>query len=273
MLDIRKAETHVGTPQDDGSTPVHDLSVFLLDFASTLLAVGSQPSRVVRSAERIGSSFGFDVDMLIMHKHVIMTIFSREHPEERRTSVRIIRPAAFNFDIILALNTLSWNAHDAHLPLVELRNCYLKVTTAPRYPDRVLLPLVACANAAFCHLFGGDALAVVVVCLATLLAFFLRQKMLRAHMDHRLVFMTVAFAASFMVAVTLPHVPTLTPEVALATSVLFLIPGVPLINAINDIMEGFVLMGIARTVNAGILIICIALGLSATLLIMGVSVA
>ena len=60
-----------------------------------------------------------------------------------------------------------------------------------------------------------------------------------------------------------------TQDVALGTSVLFLIPGVPLINSILDILEGHVLIGFSRAINAAILIICIALGLSMTLLILG----
>ena len=60
-----------------------------------------------------------------------------------------------------------------------------------------------------------------------------------------------------------------TQDIALGTSVLFLIPGVPLINSILDILEGHVLVGLSRTINATILIICIALGLSMTLLILG----
>ena len=58
-----------------------------------------------------------------------------------------------------------------------------------------------------------------------------------------------------------------TSEVALATSVLFLIPGVPLINGVIDIVEGHVLNGIARLASALMLIICIAIGLSCTLMI------
>ena len=56
-----------------------------------------------------------------------------------------------------------------------------------------------------------------------------------------------------------------TSSVALASSVLFLIPGVPLINSVIDILEGYTLMGISRMVGSFIIIICIALGLAATL--------
>ena len=252
---------------------VHELSEFLLEFTTTLLAVGSQPSRVVRSAQRIGESFGHEVDLVVMAKHVIMTVISRAHADQRRTSVRIVRPAAFNFDMILKLNALSWHAHDFHLPFDEVQRRYAAVMGQPRYSDGLVLLMVACANASFCRLFGGDWVAVGVVWVATFLAFFLRQRMMRAHMDHRIVFMVVAFAASMITALSVPHLPTATPQIALGTSVLFLIPGVPLINAINDIIEGFVLLGIVRAVNASILIICIALGLAATLLLTGVSVA
>lgn len=53
---------------------------------------------------------------------------------------------------------------------------------------------------------------------------------------------------------------------ALATSVLFLIPGVPLINGVIDIVEGHVLIGCSRLIGALLLILCIAVGLSVTLL-------
>lgn len=251
---------------------VLELSAFLLDFSTTMLAVGSQPSRVVRGAQRIGASFGHDVDLVVMAKHVIMTVISLDDPAARRTSVRIVRPAAFNFDMMLKLNVLSWNAHDFQLPLDELRRRYDAVMSEPRFDDRLVLGMVALANAAFCRLFGGDFVAVAVVGLVTLVAFYLRQCMMRTHMDHRIIFMAAAFTASMLAALAIPHVPTETPQIALGTSVLFLIPGVPLINAINDIIEGFVLLGFVRAVNASILIICIALGLAATLMIMGVNV-
>lgn len=58
-----------------------------------------------------------------------------------------------------------------------------------------------------------------------------------------------------------------TSEIALATSVLYLVPGVPLINGVIDIVEGHVLTGFARLTQAALLIVCIAIGLSFTLLL------
>ena len=56
-----------------------------------------------------------------------------------------------------------------------------------------------------------------------------------------------------------------TPDVAIGTSVLFLIPGVPLLNGVIDIVESHILLGVTRLVGALLLIMCIAVGLSITL--------
>lgn len=261
------------TDATDGAVEPHDLSTFLLEFTTALLAAGSQPSRVLRSAQRIGGAFGYEVDMVILPKHVIMTIFSRKDPLARRTSLQLIPPGPFNFDRIYKLNILSWNAHDFSLPFQEVQRRYSAIMLLPMYPSGLVLVLASLANASFCGLFGGDFPAACVVFAATVTAFFARQRMLTLKMDFRVVFMVAAFIASMLAALAVRHIPTQTPQVALATSVLFLIPGVPLINAINDIIEGHILMGITRAIHASILIICIALGLSATLLIMGVDVA
>ena len=62
-----------------------------------------------------------------------------------------------------------------------------------------------------------------------------------------------------------------TPQIALATSVLFLVPGVQMINSIMDLMHGHILMGISRGIHSIMMIACIAIGLSATMLIVGVN--
>ena len=83
-------------------------------------------------------------------------------------------------------------------------------------------------------------------------------------MNHYLVFIVAAFAASLLSSMSL--ILDATSDVALATSVLFLIPGVPLINGFIDIIEGHILTGISRLTAAIMLIACIAIGLSATLM-------
>ena len=54
--------------------------------------------------------------------------------------------------------------------------------------------------------------------------------------NHYVIFIASAFAASMYASVAMIF--DTTSEVAIATSVLYLIPGVPLINGVIDIVEG-----------------------------------
>ena len=125
--------------------------------------------------------------------------------------------------------------------------------------------MTAFANMSFCHLFGGDWLSMGIVFSATLTGMFLKQQMAGAGINHYIVFILSAFVASLCASMSLIF--DTTAEIALATSVLYLVPGVPLINGVIDIVEGYVLAGIARLVQVSLLIVCIAIGLSFTLMI------
>ncbi len=248
---------------------VRELSNFLLDYATTLMGAGVHTSRVVRNVNRIAGSFGYETEMTIFQRHVTLHILQRQDDSVRRTSLRTIRPAGFNFEIISNLSTLSWQVHDNHLTMYELREKFNAIVTKPRISRWWVLWLVSFANAAFCRLFGGDAWAMGLVFVATFVGFLLRQEMSFRHINHLAVFTLSSFVASMVASLGVWASLGETPQIALGASVLFLIPGVPLINSIIDLLEGYVLIGISRAVNALTLIICIALGLSATLLILG----
>lgn len=247
---------------------VRELSDFLLDFAATLMGAGAHTSRVVRNVTRIAQSQGYAVEMTIFQKHITMNILHRKDDSIRRTSLRAIPAAAFNFDTISRLSTLSWKAHDSGLSLRELKKEYAAIVNTPRLSRWWVLLLVCCANASFCRLFGGDPTAMGLVFVATAVGFFLRQTMTARHVNHMAVIIVSAFAASMVAGTGVLLELGSTPETALGTSVLFLIPGIPLINSIFDLLEGYVLVGISRAVNTCIMIVCISLGLLATLLIL-----
>ena len=163
------------------------------------------------------------------------------------------------------MSALSWEACDRHLTLEEIEARYREIIARPRIDPIFTLIVVGLANASFCRLFGGDWFAMSIVFTATLLGFFLKQGMQNRGFNHYVVFIASSFVASMYASVALTF--DTTADIAIATSVLFLIPGVPLINGVIDIVEGHVLNGIARLTSALMLIVCIAIGLSATLMI------
>ncbi len=60
------------------------------------------------------------------------------------------------------------------------------------------------------------------------------------------------------------------PQLALAASVLLLVPGVHLINAAEDLIKGYLLVGISRGVLGLLISLGIALGLLLAMQLMGV---
>ena len=112
-------------------------------------------------------------------------------------------------------------------------------------------------------------MAMGLVFFATLAGFSVRQGMIKKQVNHLVTFTTSAFVASLLTGLGYVFHLGHTPEIAMASSVLYLIPGVPLINSFLDILQGHILTGIARLVNAFSLIVCIAIGLFCSMLILG----
>lgn len=251
------------------SEDIQEVANFLLDYATLLMGTGVHTSRADRNIRRIAASFGYEVNMMIFSKNLSISITSLVDPSVRRTYVKRTRSGGFNFRIISDLSALSWEAYDQKMPLAELREKYDRIVNRSRLNNFAVLFLVALANASFCRLFNGDLPAMGYVFVATLIAFYVRQRMTAIHLNHMFVWLVCSFLASAIAAGCSYIHPGETPQVAIATSVLFLIPGVPMINSILDILEGYVLMGTSRAINAILLIISISIGLSLTLLLFG----
>lgn len=236
---------------------------FIAEYSAHLMGTGVHTSRVVRNTKRIGEAFGLDVKLSVFHRNIILTIINKETNEARNEVVDI--PAhPISFEHNSELSALSWEAVDNHLSLEELKDKYKKIISAPRIHPLFVLLLVGFANASFCKLFGGDLISMGIVFSATITGFYLKQQMQMKKINHYVVFIVSAFVASLCASTALIF--DTTSEIAMATSVLYLVPGVPLINGVIDVVEGYVLTGFARLTEASLLIVSIAIGLSFTLL-------
>lgn len=185
------------------------------------------------------------------------------------TMIGVVPHMALNFSRLEALNRLSWTALDNKLNLEEVITRFHAIMAAPRFRPGAVLLGASFAAAAFCRLFGGDIPAMSLVFLATLAALGFRQKLDKQQVAPCLSFMLAAFIAGMLVALGVRADISRTPQIALGTSVLFLIPGVPMINSALDLLTGFPLMAFSRLVRSGMLVSCISLGLGSTLYLTG----
>ncbi|MDR0765395.1 MAG: threonine/serine exporter family protein [Odoribacteraceae bacterium] len=241
-----------------------DIARFIAEYATCLLGSGVHTSRVIRNSCRIGESLGVAIKMSTFQKTIVLTTRDQQSGDVH-TEVIDIPSLPVNFAYNADLSALSWEARDEHLPLATLRDKFHRVTSRPPLPPRLVLLLVGLANASFCRLFGGSWSAVGIVFLATLAGVLTRQHMQRRGVNHFIIFTLAALVSSTLAASALAF--DATAEIALATSVLFLIPGVPLVNGVIDIVEGHAVIGFSRLTHAFLVIICITVGLSCPLLL------
>lgn len=245
-------------------TPHVRLLDFLADYSRTLLGAGVHISRVIRNARRIAESQGGELTVFSTMRVLILSL---DAPDGDIISKVVPVPdSAISFELNTNLSSLSWQALDQKLSLGEIEARYKDILSRPRMNPWLVMVLVALANASFCRLFGGDLIAMGVVCLSTAVGYSLKILMGRLKCNVYLTFTVCSFIAS-AIAATSVWLPC-NSAVAIATSPLFLVPGVPLINGVMDILERHVLTGVSRLANAVMLICCMAVGLACTILIM-----
>lgn len=243
---------------------IKEVTFFIADYAACLLGSGVHTSRVVRNSNRIVQSQGLVLRMTTFPNSIILTV-SDKNGDSMYTEVVQTPHLPISFFYNSELSALSWEAFDKQLNLQEIRTKFMEIKNKPRINSALLVLLVGLANASFCRLFGGDFLAVFVVLIATMIGFYLRLVLQKNKANHFVVFTSAAFVTSFLCSFCIYF--DATAEIAIATSVLYLIPGVPLINGVIDILEGHTLSGGSRLVQAFLLIVCISIGLSASLFI------
>ena len=242
----------------------HRIADFIAEYAVRLMGSGVHTSRVVRNTMRISEALGVVTQMTLLHKTIIFSIHDRESGEVF-SDVVPVKSFPISFFLNSELSSLSWAALDNHLSLDEIERRYKKIVDTPRINHYLLTFLVACANGAFCQLFGGSWGAIGIVFVATVIGFSLKSFMQKRHISHYVVFVLTAFLSSVIASSALLF--NATPDIAIGTSVLFLIPGVSLLNGVIDIVESHILLGTTRLVSALLLVMCIAVGLSITLAI------
>ena len=247
---------------------IQELSNFLLDYAVMLMRSGANTERTVRNVTRICKSFGYETAIAIFQRNITMTISNPNDHSIRRTYVKQTMSPHLSLSIVNDLSALSWQSFDTDISLDELKEKYNEIVSNAHSNKYIVLVFASLAIAAFCELFGGDFHSMIIVFLSTIIAFALRLFLIKIKFDVRAMIIAVSFTASitaYYIGKYLINTNTL--DVAVSTSVLFLIPGVHIINSVTDILDGHVITGMARGVSAMILVICIAIGLYATLAI------
>jgi len=240
------------------------VSRLLCNYSSHLMGCGVHTSRVVRNTKRLGQAFDVYVTLSTfqntMSISVMDTTTNKVHSE-----IFEVEKSPILFSHNTELSALSWEAIDNKLLIEEVEEKYNKILSSPLLHPSLILLMASLANSAFCKLFGGDSISMIIVFFATALGFFIKQIMIKWMCNTYMTIFTSSFLASLICSTSFWF--DCTSDICMTTSVLYLIPGVPLVNGVIDIIEGYTLIGLTRLINCFLIILFISVGLGLTLIL------
>lgn len=252
------------------SESLKEKCLFLSENSAWLLGCGATSIRLERNVHRMAKSLDCEAEMTILPRHIHMTVCSTDKSESY-TYIIATHPMPISFDINTQLSRLSWSMADDHLSLHQAKAQFEEIINTPPANKNLVLFLASCANAAFCRLFTGDWAAVGIVFLSTLAGFYLKQLLTAKKLDVRLVFVICAFVSSVLASSATLFSFGHTPDIAVGTSVLYLVPGIPFLNSFSDMLNGHYICAFGRFVHAVVLTCCLSLGLCCGMILMNLS--
>lgn len=245
---------------------------FFADYATTMLGCGATCIRITKNVNRMAAALGVMADMVILPAHITVTVANPEDGEVVCFLTKKTVEMPISFSLNTALSKLSWRLYEKRVSFDEAMEEFGREKSIKPINKWLVLLLVVFANASFCWIFGGDSIAMAIVAFATLVGYYLKMEMLANKADVRVVFIVSSFVSAVIGTAGYVFALSSTPDVALGTSVLYLIPGIPYINSVSDMLDGHYICSFCRFAHAFILTACISLGLTAGFLLMNIRI-
>ncbi len=248
--------------------PLDEAGRFLSDYAALLLTSGATCARLEENVRRIAKTWGLHAEITIMPRHISFSVVSEDG--EPRIFMTGTGKSNISFDIVSRLSRISWEIADNKWDVDRAEKALQSVKETKPANRWWILFAVSCANGAFCRLFSGDAVAAAVVFVATMCGYYLKQLLIEKKVDIRIVFAACAFVSSVLACADKLFSLGTTPDIAIGTSVLYLVPGIPLLNAFSDMLDRHYICFFSRMTDALVLICCLSIGLCAGMWAMGI---
>jgi uncharacterized membrane protein YjjP (DUF1212 family) len=239
----------------------------LLEIGCLLMGAGANTGRIRVTVNRIAHSLGYQLELLITHRALMVSVID-DDGDFFTSKLKRTPPHGANFKMLSGISRMSWRVQDEDWTLDQIIVDLERLKALPHYPRWLILLLVSVAGAAFCRLFGGGFIEMAVAFAATCAGLFVRQEAVKKNFNPYLCVVMASVTASMLSGLAVKFSVGTHPELAFATSVLFLIPGVPLINSVTDLIDGNLSTGIVRGTNGLIIAFSIALGLLAAKVIL-----
>jgi len=226
--------------------------------ALLLLQHGAESALVDELSTRLGVALGMDgVESAISSNAIVLTTIL---DEKCLTSTRKNSDRGINMHVVTEVQHIVIMAEHRLLDAKDVDKRFAQIKPL-RYPRWLVVTLVGLSCACFCKLNNGGWDGACVTLCASTLAMYIRQLLTHRSMHPQINFCITAFVATSVSGLML-RLPAFqqTSTVAMAASVLLLVPGFPLINAVADMFKGHINTGLARWAIASLLTLATCIG-------------
>jgi uncharacterized membrane protein YjjP (DUF1212 family) len=221
---------------------------------------GANAARVEEAIIRFGCALGAErMDVFVTPTGIVVSAIARE---QHRT--RVVRVEKTGID----LNRVAERASTGELSRPQLLTELERIASQPRlYGHLTTILSVGAACAAFAFLFGGYPLEALVAGGAAGVGQAVREVLVRLRFGRLAMTFLVAVLAAALALLGSRWLELPAPGLAMAASVLLLVPGVLMVSSIVDMFRGNSLSGIVRATSSVLIIGTIAGGLFVVLLL------
>ena len=242
----------------------------LLDISSMLMASGANTNRANVSVNRFASVLNCSAYSMISHKSIVMTL-TDDHSNKSYTKVQSIPTYLIDFSTISSISKSSWNAMDENWTFEQIEEEISRIKSKKRYSRWLVLITVSLAGAGFCNIFGGDHINVLVAFVSTFFGLYVVQESYKRKFNVYVRTFLGSLVASSFASLGIIYNLGEDSHIALATSILFLVPGVPLINSFTDLLDNNILNGMVRFTTGLMTVLAMALGLFISMLMFSIN--
>ena len=249
----------------DEHTRLKHICRFIEGYATAMLSAGATTSRIEHCVERISRRYGVISDLSLLPSRIMLTVWDTNH-SHNYSLVGHTHKNGINLQTVTSLSRLSF----LDIPLETACEQLKTIISTPRMNKWTVVLLTALANLSFCRLFDGDWYAMGVVFAATVIGNVYKNYMVEKHWDIRFTTIVAAYISAIVGSSCFIFGFGSTPQTALGTSVLWLVPGIRFINAICDMTNGHYVVSQSRMTDAVITTICLSSGLCLALLTLNI---
>ncbi len=250
--------------------PARDVARLLVDIGVLLQRSGAHTERTIRNLKRFAASFGYEPEIFVAYSGVTITVQDDEH-EQSTTLFGRVEHHGVHLATVAAISQLSWQIADEPCSISQVRTEIQRIKALPHFPRWLIIPMIGLGCGALARIAGAEWPVAGITTIAAALALFVRMMLASGGFNALLVVMISAAVASIVGSFASLFGLGPTSGLAVAASVLFLVPGIPLINAVIDMINGYMTTGMGRGAMGISIAFSLAAGMLTGIQIMGVS--